>query len=56
MMSLNHRLSTLMGSLLIISTVVLLSACSTTGSTPSTPTETAAFHSTVKTTDGQFVI
>ena len=53
---LTHRLSILMGGLLLISTVVLLAACSTTGSVPSTPTETAAFHSTLKTTDGQFVI
>ena len=55
-MKLIHRLSTLMGSLLLISTVVLLAACSTTGSTPSPPTETAAFHSTLKTTDGKYVI
>jgi copper transport protein len=55
-MPLTHRLSTLMGSLLLISIVVLLAACSTTGSVPSTPTVTAAFHSTLKTTDGQFVI
>ena len=55
-MPLTHRLSTLMGSLLLISIVVFLAACSTTGSVPSTPTETAAFHSTLKTTDGQFVI
>jgi copper transport protein len=55
-MTLIHRLSTLIGGLLLISTVVLLAACSATGSTPSTPTETAAFHSTLKTSDGQFVI
>ncbi len=55
-MKLIYRLSTLMGSLLLISTVMLLAACSTTGSTPSTPTETAAFHSTLKTTDGKYVI
>jgi len=55
-MTLIHRLSILIGGLLLISTVVLLAACSTTGSTPSTPSETAAFHSTLKTSDGQFVI
>jgi hypothetical protein len=51
-----HRLSVLMGSLLLIVTGVLLAACSTAGSTPPTPTEAAAFHTTLKTTDGQFVV
>ena len=56
-MTLIHRLSTRVGSLLLIGTVVLLAACtSTTGSTPSPPTATAAFHTTLKTTDGQFVV
>ena len=56
-MTLIHRLSTILGSLLLIGTVVLLAACtSTTGSTPSPPTATAAFHTTLKTTDGQFVV
>jgi copper transport protein len=55
-MTLVHRLSTLVGSLLLISIVVLLSACSTTGSAPSTPTATTAFHSTLKTTDGKYVL
>jgi copper transport protein len=55
-MTLIHRLSTIVGSLLLIGTVVLLAACSTAGSTPSPPTATAAFHTTLKTTDGQFVV
>jgi hypothetical protein len=55
-MTLTHRLSIFIGSLLLISTVVFLAACSTTGSTASIPTETAAFHSTLKTTDGKYVI
>ncbi len=38
--------------------VVLLAACSTAGSasSPSQPTTTPAFHSTLKTTDGKYVI
>jgi copper transport protein len=56
-MTLIHRLSTIVGSLLLlVGTVVLLAACSTAGSTPSPPTEAAAFHTTLKTTDGQFVV
>jgi len=55
-MALTHRLSTFMGSLLLMSIVVLLSACSTASSTSSSPTPTAAFHSTLKTTDGKYVI
>jgi hypothetical protein len=55
-MTLIHRLSTPVGSLLLIGIVVLLAACSTAGSTPSPPTATAAFHTTLKTTDGQFVV
>jgi len=55
-MTLIHRLSTRKGSLLLIVTVVLLAACSSAGNTPSQPTETAAFHTILKTTDGQFVV
>ncbi|MGZ3628025.1 MAG: FixH family protein [Ktedonobacteraceae bacterium] len=55
-MTLTHRLSILMGGSLLISAIVLFAACSTGGSATSTPTATTAFHSTVKTTDGKFVI
>jgi copper transport protein len=55
-MTLIHRLSTRMGSLLLIGIVVLFAACSSAGSTPSPPTEAPAFHTTLKTTDGQFVV
>jgi copper transport protein len=55
-MTLIHRLSVFRGSLLLISIVVLLAACGTTGSTSSTPTATATFHSTLKTTDGKYVL
>ncbi len=55
-MTLVHRLSTTVGSLILIGIVVLLAACSTTGSTPSAPTEAAAYHATLKTTDNQFVV
>ncbi|HYA98634.1 MAG TPA: FixH family protein [Ktedonobacteraceae bacterium] len=57
-MILIRRLLAPMESLLLISIVMLLAACSTTGvaSTPSQATTTPAFHSTLKTTDGQFVL
>jgi len=55
-MTLIHRMSKIVGSLLLIGTVVLLAACSTAGSKPSPPTATAAFHTTLKTTDGQFLV
>ena len=55
-MTLIHRLSIRVGSLLLIGIVVLLAACSTAGRTPSPATATAAFHTTLKTTDGQFLV
>ena len=55
-MTLNHRLSTIGGSLLLIGTVVMLAACGTASSATAPPTAAAAFHTTLKTTDGQFVV
>ena len=55
-MTLIHCLSTRVASLLLIGTVVLLAACSTAGSATAPPTATAAFHTTLKTRDGQFVV
>ena len=55
-MSSIHRLAIRVGSLILLIPVVLLAACSTTGSTASVPTEAAAFHTTAKTTDDQFVV
>ncbi len=55
-MTLIHRVSRCMGTVLLISAVVLLAACSAAGSTPSAPTEVAAYHTTLKTTDDQFVV
>jgi hypothetical protein len=55
-MTLVHRHSTYVGNLLLFCTVVLLAACSTAGSAAQAPTATAAFHTTLKTTDDQFVV
>ena len=53
-----HRLSMIGGSLLLlIAAVVLLVACATGGTgVQASPTSAAAFHTSLKTTDGQFVI
>ena len=52
-----HRLSTIGGIvLLLIGAVALLAACDTGGATQKPQTGAAAFHTTLKTTDGQFVI
>jgi len=57
MMTFIRRLSeTGGGALLLICVVVLLAACTTTGGGTQTPTGSAAFHDTLKTTDGQFMI
>jgi copper transport protein len=53
------RLAQIVGKLLLlIGAVVLLAACDTGGSaqTPTATVAKAGFHSTLKTTDGQFVI
>jgi hypothetical protein len=55
-MRLIYRWSTGMGIMLLFGAVVLLAACSTAGSTQQAPIATPAFHATVKTTDGQFVL
>lgn len=52
-----HRLSTIGGIvLLLVGAVALLAACDTGGTTQKQQTGAAAFHTTLKTTDGQFVI
>jgi len=54
-MTVIHRLSTIGGSLLLlVGIVALLAACSSAGSATAPPT--AAYHTTLKTTDGQFVV
>jgi copper transport protein len=53
-----HRLSMIGGSLLfLVGAVALFAACATGGTgTQASPTRTPAFHASLKTTDGQFVI
>ena len=57
-MALIHHLLRSKGSiLLLVCVALLLAACSTDGAdTQATATGTAAFHTTLKTTDGQFLV
>jgi hypothetical protein len=56
-MTLIHRLITVGASLLLlIGMVILFVACGVGSSTSESPTAVAAFHTTLKTTDGRFLI